>query len=237
MAGEPEAATVDLVRRRSLRPVLAVVAIYVVLIGPIVGMVWWALRGLGEGITASFSKEFSKALEDAFPFVPDERVPDLEVAPGAPGYIDFLRTAGQQLHFYDKEEDRTTVAGLAWFGGNRARLAVADYDGPPSREWGPRSARPRSAYLAVLVLRVVDAEGRRRERAAVWCESKEKMPLFPVGSAWCDAGEVNLVLLPGVLTLWADDGPRGEITLADHEIAWCTLGPKGLVVEERETRR
>jgi hypothetical protein len=212
-----------------------VVAIYVALVGTIVGMVWWAARGIGEGIGAAVNDAFGDAFDDLIPFLPWERTPDLEIAPGALGYVESLGTAGPQLHFYSKERDRTRVAAVVWVRGGRARLPVADYDGPPSREWGPRSARPRRALLPLLVVRVVDAEGRPRQRAGVWWTRAEEVRA--IGPALCDAGEVNLVLLPGVVTLWADAGPRAEILLADHEIVRCTLGPKGLVVEDRETRR
>lgn len=175
--------------------------------------------------------KFDLSLQPLLAF-PSDRPPDLDVAPGAPGYIASLGTAGRQFHFHDKDADRTWIAAEIWLGLSKARMAVAEYDGPPSRELVPESVRPVATILPMLVVRVVDATGAPRSDAQVWWKCGEGThPLaHPV-----EAGEVRLLVLPGKLSVGVGDGPGAEIEVGKDETVWCTFGPAGLVIDRRES--
>jgi hypothetical protein len=174
-------------------------------------------RGCGEAI----SKGLTEVLDR---WVPPDRPPDLDIAPGAPGYLQALGFAGRQLHFHDADKGVTSVAVEAWLDGHaNVRTVVGRYDGPPTATLARALLRRVEPILPMLVVRVSDAIG-------VWW-AFEGGP--PHGPCLPEAGELNLVVLPGKLALWNGDGPRHGIEVGWHETVRCTLGPAGLTVEQR----
>ena len=88
--------------------------------------------------------------------------------------------------------------------------------------------------LPILVVRLEGMDAARREHAAVWWTSQGVER--PVGPARGQAGDVNLAVVPGRLSVWVDEGPRLDIEIATSERVWCTLGPGGLAIDRREPR-
>jgi hypothetical protein len=200
---------------------------------PLVGLL--LIQGMLRGCSAELGEALGEALVKAIPTFsfPDDRTPDLEIAAGEPGYLASIRLAGPQMHFGDEDGSRTCVASKIWFGDKHARMTVALYGGPPSRDIAPESVQPWS--LPVLVLRVVGSDGSPRDGARVWC----LIPGFegPQGPALAEHGALNLAApFGGTLTLWMEGGPKCEIEMEALERVWATLGPAGLVIDAREGR-
>lgn len=128
---------------------------------------------------------------------------DLVVAPGTRGFIDSLHT-GPQFHEYDEIAGRTTILDEVWLGHRAMRFPVAQYDGPPSRDVRPEQLRRVEIPYSFLFV--------RHEKGGPY--------------------EEGLVLAPGTTTVEAKDRSRHEVTLAPGEIAWCTVTPVGVVVDE-----
>ena len=182
-----------------------------------------------------FSAGVGDAIARAIPtfWFPEERKPDLEIAAGEPGYLASLKFAGPQLHFRD-DADRTYVATRVWVGDKSARITVATYDGPPSRDVAPESL-DRWSFPGLLVLRVVDADGNPRADARVWCVTRGADQ--SAGPALAEHGALNLaVIFGGTVSVWTEGGPKCEIEMEPRERVSATLGPSGLVIDARESR-
>lgn len=193
---------------------LAGLCVTVLIVGTFVGLT--VAKGCGEAM--------SRALADVFDrWVPPNRVADLDVAPGAPGYV-ALGMAGRQLHYHDTKAGVTSIAVEVWGGvGMDARIVVARYDGTPTTTLDRALLQTLDPILPMIVVRaVVPGEVR-------WTsdDGAPNGPL-PVG-----ADGVNLLVEPGRVALWIGDTRRGEIEVGPLETVRCTLGPGGLVVEER----
>ncbi len=180
---------------------------------------WAQMR---EGIGRAVRESMDEAFRDfRLPWIAPERVPDLAVARGEPGFVDGLPMAGRQLHFHDKERDRTRIAVEAWIDGGRTRPVVGEYEGPPSGTPDPvRAVRP---LLAMLVIRA------ERAHEIWWSDGA----VAPRGPARLEAGEANVLVFPGRLAVWADGGPRQDVEVGPCETVWCTLGPGGLTIDRR----
>jgi len=154
--------------------------------------------------------------------IPLDRVPDLDIAPGAPGYQPTL-AGGHQTHFHDEVKNRTRIAvDASWADVMKGRFVLGEYDGPPSVDVPPDHVRAVRPLLAMVLIRVVGG-------GDVWsmCGAQR------VGPARPDAGQLNLVVGPGKVTLWTGDGPHEQLDVADRETVWCTLGPAGLTIDRR----
>ena len=161
-----------------------------------------------------------------FPF-PADQAPDLDIAPGEPGYVASLGLVGRQLHYEDSGGHKTWIAIEAWFLAEPWRIAVAEYDGPPTPLLRPETVRPLKPLLPMLVVRTGGAP-------EVWwaggaMDGSE-------GPTPAEKGELNLLVLPGKLALWTHDSPHYEIEVEGGETVWCSLGPEGLGIDRREKR-
>jgi hypothetical protein len=158
-------------------------------------------RAIGRGLGEAIGKGLSEAADR---WVPIDRLPDLDIAPGAPGYLGTLGMAGRQMHFREKEKGVTTVAV------DTTALA-------------PALLRTLDPILPMLVVRA----GEPRD---VWWSYQEEQwhGPYPVGT-----GGMNLVVPPGKVALRAGDGPRHETLIGWYETVWCTLDAAGSWTERR----
>jgi hypothetical protein len=161
--------------------------------------------------------------------------PDLDVEPDTPGYLSSLGTSGPQRHHYADDLDRTRIVGEVWIGDGTLSLPVVEYDGCPRRDVHAEDLRLFSgAPFAVLVVRVVDDQGKQRGQTAVTVDTLRDTPFAGRKTTWGDTGEVAFLLWPGTYSVTAPKAKRGEVSLAMHERVFCTLSPSGLKIDERK---
>jgi hypothetical protein len=206
-----------------------------VLLASMVGMMYWAMRPLGEAIGKSMEGLFTGLFTDleAWFRVLALDPADLEVAPGSAGYQDSLHADGPQYHYFAKGSNTTLIAIGLGTGEKRLRWPLARYNGPPSRDILPAQLTATRLPLCLVLVRVVDAEGRSREHAGVSWKRGDGEVGWSRNSG--RDGEVDLFLIPGTyaIGLEGEGEPRHAITLAEGEAVLCTLGPAGLTVEQR----
>lgn len=189
----------------------------------------WEVRKLGKAVGHAMEGAFEGSMPVRFRILAGD-TPDLDVAPGTPGYHDSLHTVGPQRHYHAKGTDTTTIATQIRIDDKSLWMPVAEYDGAPSREVAAGRLRRVPLPWSVVHVRVVDAEGRPRGRVGVcWTVPGNENH----GTSFGDAGEVDLVLCQGTWMLGIDgEGPpHHELTLPTGDAIRCTLGPNGLVVE------
>jgi hypothetical protein len=190
---------------------------------------WIVMRPVGEAMGKAMGKALAEGIGEAFQrfWVPPERSPDLDLAPATPGYLGTLDGTGHQLHFHNTKEGVTSIAVEAWALGERVRIVVGEYDGPPTTAVTPDRVRPMEPLLPVLVVRTAAPE--------VWFGG----PAPPETEWRCpvEGGGLNLLVFFGPVTIRTGDGPRYPLPeVATNETVWCTLGPEGLGIERREAR-
>lgn len=217
--------------RRWVSNVLVFVGIPAVVFGVVAGIhLWQVTKRLDFDIDLNFGDRITTALRVGF-----SEEPDLEVAPGAPGYVASLDTVGPQLHYYADGDDQTTVAGDVPIAGRLVRIPVAEYYGRPSREVGADRLRPVVFPFGFVVVRVVDDGGEQCGRTRVTIENLGDSPSHR-GTQWPNTGVARFIVVrPGTYAIGAE-GVTGEVTVGTQETVWCTLSPSGLTVDERESR-
>lgn len=183
------------------------------------------IRPIGEGLGRGIGQAIWDGLREALPIWSADLPADLDIAPGAPGYLGTLEMAGGQFHFHRKTSDVTRIAVEAFVAGEKVRVGVREYDGPPTTTVTSDRTRPVALLLPLVVVRTAAPEVRCRDGA-----SPEGGQTYPV-----EGGALNLLTL-GTVALWIGDGPRHEIEVSKDETIWCTLGPEVLAIDRREKR-
>ena len=203
-------------------PPLIFIALVAVELGGVIGVIG---HEFGEAIVDGFTTGLRIATEDRA---------DLRVNPGDLRYIETLTAIGPQFHYYSKRSNRTMIAGDVRLGDGLMRLAVARYQGPPTQPVEERRVESTELGLAVLVVTVVDADGRKRGRVGVESKTvRSASGRWQEGTTWGDDGKLELLLSAGTFAINVKGGSAHEITLADGETAWCTLSPDRLKVTKR----